>query len=300
MIEKNKLYLTLISISIFTILILNTIAGQAENPNITIKINGDGVATVYITTQISIGVTGVDLPVKPIESSIEVTASTATEWVLMGDTLYIASSANTTATISYIANVTIVNGVLQLNITKPVVVRLVISPNIILLSIPNETLFYESTANETVIVFKGPATIQYTIAVPTTQTTTTAITTIPPTPTPTPTPLPTTTSVLTTSLPTTSTSATTLAKTSTPQTYQSTTTSSTIISPSYTSYTSATSIATTATTYTTYSSYTSAIGTSSLGTSSATPAQPVSMSTILIIIIVLVVVAILVILLVRR
>lgn len=159
-------------ITLFTLALPMSIGQTANYDFVIVKIDESGVAKVYMNVSIAEGITSIVLPIKPIDLSMEVLTSTSVEWLLVNSTLYIVSPKNTTVSINYIANVTIANNVFQINVSQPVDVRLVIASNILLLSISNEITFYGGAENETMIGFKGPATISYTIIYPTTKTTT--------------------------------------------------------------------------------------------------------------------------------
>ncbi|MEM0026955.1 MAG: hypothetical protein QXT53_03410 [Ignisphaera sp.] len=212
--------------------VLSIVIGQSSNSAVIVEINEDGVAKVYMNISVAEGITNVTLPIKPVDISMEISANTDIEWLLANNSLYIVSPRNATVSINYIANVTITNGVLQLNVSQPVTIKLVIAPNILLLSIPNETTFYSTMDNKTVIEFKGPATIMYTIMIYSTSTKTIATTSTMP-------------AIVSTTTPTTITKSMTTTQTTSPQITLVTT--SKIIPSLYTIITSVTTIINTAT-----------------------------------------------------
>ena len=160
--------------------VLPMAAAQTPSPTAIVVIDENGVARVYMNVSVVEGVTSVVLPIKPVDVSIEISPDIGVEWLSINNSLYIVSPRNATLSISYIANVTVADGIFQLSVLQPHTIRLLVAPNILLLSIPNETVFGEVTDNRVVMEFKGPATIMYTVMSGATQTkvtTTTPVTT---------------------------------------------------------------------------------------------------------------------------
>jgi hypothetical protein len=193
--------------------------------SVEIRVGGDGVATVTLVASVDAGVTAIELPVDPIAVTIDVNSSASSiEWMLEDGYLYIASPSQGTVRVTYIANASIENGVIMLNVRTNTSVRLVLAPTIVLLTLPENIASIKTLpGGELEIVFTEPTTISYTIAQPIT-TITTPTTTTSPSPTTTTT-RPTYTQT-TSPATTTSTTATTLPTTTTPSTPIAQTTSS--------------------------------------------------------------------------
>jgi hypothetical protein len=178
-----------------------------------IVVDESGVATVTITATVDAGVTEVVLPVSPITTSIDVSSSVSgVEWIYENNTLYIASPERTSVVVKYIANASIKDGTIAIDVKTNSSVKLEVAPTILLLTLPERIINMSTLPGGWLeIVFIGPATITYTVIQPT-KTTTTPITspTTPPSPTPT-TPTPPTTTPATPS-PVTPTQTTTPAR----------------------------------------------------------------------------------------
>jgi hypothetical protein len=153
-----------------------------------IVVDESGVATVTITATVDAGVTEVVLPVSPIATSIDVSSSVSgVEWIYENNTLYIASPERTSVVVKYIANASIKDGAIAIDVKTNSSVKLEVAPTILLLTLPERIINMSTLPGGWLeIVFIGPATITYTVIQPT-KTTTTPITlpTTPPSPTPT-------------------------------------------------------------------------------------------------------------------
>jgi hypothetical protein len=163
---------------------------QRVSQPIDAEIDENGIAMVKIVVEVDEGVSGVVLPIEPIPLTIEITPSVpGVEWLYENNTLYIVSPKKTTFTVTYIANTTIENGVISIKVETNNTVKLVLAPNILLLTLP-ENIINISTlpGNKLEIIFTGPTIISYTITqiTPTATPTTTPISTLITSPTPTP------------------------------------------------------------------------------------------------------------------
>jgi hypothetical protein len=164
---------------------------QRVSQPIDVEIDENGIAIVKIVVDVDEGVSGVVLPIEPIPLTIdiEITPSVpGVEWLYENNTLYIVSSEKTTLTVTYIANTSIENGVVSIKVETNNIVKLVLAPNILLLTLP-ENIINISTlpGNKLEIIFTGSTTISYTITqtTPTATPTTTPISTLTTSPTPT-------------------------------------------------------------------------------------------------------------------
>ena len=270
--------------------VLLFVCAQHVEAQVSIVINGSGVAFVSFSTSVGEGVSNILLPVPPIAPSIEVYSNPSVEWIYENNTLYIVSPSPTTLNITYIANATIENGIITLSIATNNTVRLLADPSIVLLTLPeNITNATILPGNRLSLTFTGPATISYTLTAPQTMS---------PTPKSTQTPI------------TTSTTApqTIISSTTTPMTV--TTGKTTITVTTSTATSSATS--TTATLTTTTQSQTTVAKTSismtrTMTTQTATPTPTTAMTTppptyttLIIVIIIVIAIALAILIILRR
>jgi hypothetical protein len=265
--------------------VLLFVCAQHVEAQVSIVVNGSGVAFVSFSTSVGEGVSNILLPIPPIAPSIEVYSNPSVEWIYENNTLYIVSPSPTTLNITYIANATIENGIITLSIATNNTVRLLADPSIVLLTLPeNITNATILPGNRLSLTFTGPATISYTLTAP--QTTS-------PTPKPTQTPI------------TTSTTA--------PQTIISSTTTPMTVTTGKTTITATTSTATSSTTSTTTTqSQTTAAKTSismtrTMTTQTATPTPTTTMTTtpptyttLIIVIIIVIAIALAILIILRR
>ncbi|MEM4465567.1 MAG: hypothetical protein QXJ95_08450 [Ignisphaera sp.] len=190
-----------------TILLIVTIPGSIYTempPNITIYIDGNGVAIVTITTDAIEGISSISLPIEPLEPTIEVRCDDYEIPWLLTDTLqlHLYTENRCSVTVSYIANVSIQGGVLAIDIAGGIPVKLALDPKIVLLTVPQNIASVAYENGLLTIVFTGPVTIAYTMLtekLPTTQPTKSPVESSTPAPstTPTtPTPLPTATPLI--------------------------------------------------------------------------------------------------------
>jgi len=179
-------------ILIMLILVIPSLAfvyTQKVSRPIDVEIDENGIAIVKIVVDVDEGVSGVVLPIEPIPLTIEITPSVpGVEWLYENNTLYIVSPEKTTLTVTYIANTSIENGVISIKVETNNIVKLVLAPNILLLTLP-ENIINISTlpGNKLEIIFTGSTTISYTITqtTPIATPTTTPISTLTTSPTPT-------------------------------------------------------------------------------------------------------------------
>jgi hypothetical protein len=265
--------------------VLLFVCAQHVEAQVSIVINGSGVAFVSFSTSVGEGVSNILLPVPPIAPSIEVYSNPSVEWIYENNTLYIVSPSPTVLNITYIANATIENGIITLSIATNNTVRLLADPSIVLLTLPeNITNATILPGNRLSLTFTGPATISYTLTAP--QTTS-------PTPKPTQTPI------------TTSTTA--------PQTIISSTTTPMTVTTGKTTITATTSTATSSTTSTTTTQSQTTVAKTSISmtrtmtTQTATPTPTTTMTTtpptyttLIIVIIIVIAIALAILIILRR
>jgi len=277
----------IVLLALLPIAVAHYVLAQGPIQSVEIRVGGDGVATVTLIASVDAGVTTIELPVDPIAVTIDVNSSVSgVEWVLEDGYLYIASPSQGTVRVTYIANASIENGSIMLNVKTNSSVRLILAPTIVLLTLPENIVSIKTLpGGELEIVFTGPATISYTITQPTTTITTPATTTSPTPTTASP------TSTTTTPPPTTPTSTPSPTTTITSTTYAQTT------SPTATTPTITTTPSTTMTTSTTTST---PIAQTSSPSPTTTQMQPISLSTIIAVAVIVIVIAIIIALIIRR
>ncbi len=175
----EKLYnvyrrLELASALLFVVLLLVAqvvIAEGASPQTTTISIDPSGVARVELHTFIVKGANVIQLPVPPLPGTIIVHVdNTLLPPICVNNTLYVFSPVEGNATIDYVANVTISKGVYSLRTMGDA--RLIIPPNVVLLSLPNVTRVAYKGKN-LILYLTGVNDIRYIVKPPTTSTTAT-------------------------------------------------------------------------------------------------------------------------------
>ena len=219
-VHKMRLCIAM-ALALLTLAIATLLFAHAQAALQNIVVDESGVATVTITATVDAGVTEVVLPVSLIATSIDVSSSVSgVEWIYENNTLYIASPERTSVVVKYIANASIKDSAITIDVKTNSSVKLEVAPTILLLTLPERIINMSTLPGGWLeIVFIGPATITYTVIQPTK--TTTTPTTAPPTTTATQiTQTPPTTKVTQTQItsPTTSPSPTPTTPTTTPAT----------------------------------------------------------------------------------
>ena len=131
---------------------------------VTLTINSDGIAEIHLKTAASEGLNELTLPVEPIPETIEISVNGRSLIPLYeNDTLYFFSPTSGTAEISYLANVTLTGKLFKIWITGSQLVKLILAPEIVLLSIPNKVENFTYLDDKLVIFFEGPDEIDYSI-----------------------------------------------------------------------------------------------------------------------------------------
>jgi len=238
---------------LYGVLLLIALASIAQ---VAIVIEPNGVVEVSMTVYLTNGLNAIPLPVNPIVSTIVVNESgKLLVPVFQNNTLYIFASKSGYANISYVANITVSNSEFSLFINASYVYKLVISKNIVLLTLPKNVVNVSYISGCLILWLKGPQEISYVVRSVSTTTSTTVRSTVTvstTTTTPSKTVTTITTSTTTTSTPTTTSapSVTTTTKTIPTTTTVSTSTSTAITSPISAVITSTSSATTTRTTST--------------------------------------------------
>ena len=130
-----------------------------------VEITTDGLVIVSFNVSVSPGLNPVPLPVEPVEATIEtVVNGVSVPPLYVNGTLYIASESVGSAFVTYTGKISVTGGVVSFNVSGSGAVELVVPPNVILLSLPQSISSYEVLGNGTlVIVFKGPAVVEFTL-----------------------------------------------------------------------------------------------------------------------------------------
>lgn len=154
----------LISVFLFTIAIHTTICVQAES-EVTIYIDGSGVATVTLFIEATQGMNTVNLPVEPLEPTIEVVCNDLEVPWLLTDVVelhfYVESACG--VVVSYVANISIEGGVFTVDVANVASAKLVLDSNIVLLTLPQNITDIHKEDSGLAITFAGPAEISYTV-----------------------------------------------------------------------------------------------------------------------------------------
>jgi len=131
---------------------------------ISVNIDSDGLATVYLNTTLSKGLNKIDLPVSPIPETIvvEIDGQRITP-IYYNYTLVIPTDREAMAYISYTANVSVVGGKMILKIGSAEILLKAVS-NIVLLSLPDNIEEVYTEDGTLVLRFTGPTEISYTVA----------------------------------------------------------------------------------------------------------------------------------------
>lgn len=226
---------TLVSTTVLLAIIVLWIGAIGAGAELTeapmITIDNDGVVTVEVWGSASPGLNEYPAPAPAVPATIEARlGGELVPAIYTENSIYIATSASGDVYIHYIADVTEANGVLEFNITYNGLVRLYISPGVVLLTLPQGFVNATSVDGALILYIKGPSTIQYTLVAAPAQPAATATTN------------------------TTATTTTTTAAQTAVETTQATTTAATATQPAETAAT--TTAATTATVTATETTYT--------------------------------------------
>lgn len=164
--RKHVLYVILVMFSLVFLSATPVYSSDTRINSIVITIRNDGVVEVCINGSVSVGINELRVPVEPIVPSIRVYLdNTRVTAVYFNNTLYIASVVEGEVSIFYLANITIRDGITLFTVHDiGVPVKLVVEPNIILLTIPSNVLSMGMVDGVIEIVFQGDAVIKYTVS----------------------------------------------------------------------------------------------------------------------------------------
>ncbi|MEM4003392.1 MAG: hypothetical protein QW836_07360 [Ignisphaera sp.] len=154
----------LISIILSTAVIYAIVCVQAES-EVTIYVDGSGVATVTLFIEATPGMNTINLPIEPLEPTVEVVCNNFEVPLLLTDViqlhLYVGNACS--AVVSYVANISIEEGVLTINVANAISTRLVLNSNIVLLTLSQNIADIYKEDGGLIITFAGPAEISYTV-----------------------------------------------------------------------------------------------------------------------------------------
>jgi len=129
-----------------------------------------GTALVEIRIYLDSGLQTIELPIEPIPETIMAVANEKPIPVIYeNSTLYLIVEESSTIEISYIANISIKDGIFHLIIKRNISAILKIPlVNIILLTLPREIISYKEEDNTFILIIRGPQELRYTLRIPTT------------------------------------------------------------------------------------------------------------------------------------
>ncbi|MEM0371989.1 MAG: winged helix-turn-helix transcriptional regulator [Ignisphaera sp.] len=133
-----------------------------------VSIDEYGMVEVSITLSLDRGVHEIVAPIEPIASTAIATADgSVLPLIYDNGSFYIVLNTKANVTITYIANVSIINNIFYLSIVTEDTVNIKIHRDVILLSWPGEKLVdARLEQDKLVLVIRGPETIRYTIRLP--------------------------------------------------------------------------------------------------------------------------------------
>lgn len=139
------------------------IALQALIPQIVVvSIDSSGVVSVYMDIDLVEGVNEIRLPIEPVVESIEVRMGNQSIVPVYSDgILYVFAPSNGSARISYLANISIDEGVFRFVIESNSLIKLVLSSNVVLLTVPENLVNFSYVDNELVLYIYGPQIVEY-------------------------------------------------------------------------------------------------------------------------------------------
>uniref|UniRef100_A0A7C5YWM7 Winged helix-turn-helix transcriptional regulator n=1 Tax=Ignisphaera aggregans TaxID=334771 RepID=A0A7C5YWM7_9CREN len=135
-----------------------------------VSIDEYGTALVEIHMHLDNGLQIIELPIEPIpETIIAVANEKPIPIIYENNTLYLIVEESSTIEISYIANISIKDGIFHLIIKRNISAILKIPiASIILLTLPREIISYKEEDNTFILIIKGPQELRYTLRIPTT------------------------------------------------------------------------------------------------------------------------------------
>lgn len=166
--SKVEGVIAIILVSLVAMSIRCPLYTQNYTEKVIINIDSYGIANVSITLALNAGLHEIPLPIDPIVATILVLGDTqAIPIVYVNDSLYLILDKALNITISYIANISIMNNIFYLNIKTEDIVKLKIPIDIILLSWPEENIIEARLERDVLLLLiRGPTIIRYTLRLP--------------------------------------------------------------------------------------------------------------------------------------
>lgn len=163
MIYRYKVVSLIVALILLLLITTTTAIGETVQ-NLVISIDSGGVVYVETYANLKPGVNAIKLFVNPITETINIRCDDIIlSWSIIDDTLSILSNSECKAFVEYLAKIQINGSILSFDIKDDVTVKLVVEKNIVLLSIPEDISSFSTENDKLVIVFRGPATIAYTL-----------------------------------------------------------------------------------------------------------------------------------------
>ncbi len=125
-----------------------------------------GIMHVSFNAELTQGINTLELPVDAVEDTLSVLCGTSElPWLFTDDgKLYIVSDKPCTATVNYVANVSVLGDVLTVKIVGDTAVKITLEREVLLLNIPETLISSTDEDGKLTIIVEPPATIKYTIA----------------------------------------------------------------------------------------------------------------------------------------
>lgn len=163
-IKIAQMLIVFIIVFIFALIITPYIEAQPQFISVTIE--SDGVVIVEMDINVDEGLNIITLPIEPIPESITVSLDRLTLIPMYVDeSLYVFSPKSGTSKVTYFANISVKDNVFSFEIKDRSLVKLAISQNIILLSVPENIVGYSYVNESLILEFYGPQRIDYVIRI---------------------------------------------------------------------------------------------------------------------------------------
>ncbi len=144
--------------------LLMALFAVSQSPIIQVTVNSNGVVVVQMDLWVDEGLNLIKLPVTPIPESITVLMDNLTLIpIYENGSLYVFSPTSGSVEINYLANISVKDDIFSFDVMGGALVRLILKPEIILLSVPDNAVNFTYTDKELLIEFYGPQTIEYVV-----------------------------------------------------------------------------------------------------------------------------------------
>ena len=146
------------------LILLMALFAVSQPPAIQVTINSNGVVVVQMDLWADEGLNVIKLPVTPIPESITVSVDNSTLIpIYENGSLYVFSPTSGNLKIDYLANISARDGVFSFEAATGELIRLVLKPEIILLSVPDNLVNFTYVGEDLLIEFYGPEKIEYAV-----------------------------------------------------------------------------------------------------------------------------------------